>query len=112
MTAQSKFDVTLPLQDQSVPPNQLVAGQITQLDFVVDGTTYSWPVPATAAPGSAVTVPFASTTPPFVPTPGSSHTADVFAVDANGNGAISNSITWTEVAAPTAPAAPTGFSVS
>jgi hypothetical protein len=109
---QSKFTATLPTQDQSTPPNTLVAGQITQLDFVVNGATYSWPVPAATAPGAVVVVTFAETTPPFVPVPGTSYTADAFAVDASGNGALSNSQTWIQLAAATAPAAPTGFSVS
>jgi hypothetical protein len=111
MTVQSQFDLTLPTQDQSTPPNALVAGQITQLDFVVNGTTYSCTVSSATPVGAAVVVPFASLTPVFVPVPGTAYTADVFAVDAAGNGALSSSVAWTQVAAATAPAAPTGFSV-
>ena len=109
---QSKFTVTLPTTDNATPPNALVAGQMTQLDFVVNGTTYSWPIPAATLPGAAVVVPFTALTPVFVPVPGTAYTADAFAVDSLGNGLPSNSQAWTEVAAPTAPAAPTGFTVS
>jgi hypothetical protein len=112
MTQQTKFDLILPTTDNAVPPNLLTTGQMTQLDFVVNSATYVWPIPATTAPGAVITVLFASTTPPFVPVAGNSYTGDVFAVDVNGNGAPSGSITWTETAAPTPPAAPTGFTVS
>jgi hypothetical protein len=112
MTAQSKFTVTLPTTDQSTPPNALTTGQLTQLDFVIGTATYSWAIPATTEPGATVVVTFAETTPPFVPVAGTTYTADAFAVDAAGNGALSNSQTWTEAAAPTAPAGPTGFTVS
>ena len=112
MTAQSKFTVTLPTTDQSTPPNELVAGQLTQADFVVGTATYSFALSSATLPGTIVVVPFADTTPVFVPTPGVQYTADAYVVDAAGNGALSNSVTWTEAAVPTAPAAPTGFSVS
>ena len=112
MTVQSEFTLTLPTQDQAVPPNALVVGQITQLDFVVNGATYVWPVPAATAVGATVTVLFASLTPVFAPVAGTAYTADAFAVDANGNGVPSASVAWTQVAAATAPAAPTGFKVS
>jgi hypothetical protein len=109
---QSKFTLTLATTDNANPPNQLVAGEVTQLDFVINGTTYSWPLPAATAPGAVVTVPFTALTPAFSPTPGAAYSADVFEVDANGNGTPSNSVSWTQTAAPTPPAAPTNFGVS
>ena len=109
-TPQKEFNTILPTQDNATPPNNLVAGQLTQLDFVVGGNTYSWPIPATTLPGAAVTVLFSATTPPFVPVAGTVYTADCFAVDSGGDGALSNSITWTQAAA--VPAAPTGFGVA
>jgi hypothetical protein len=114
---QSEFNVTLPTTDNAVPPNQLVAGQMTQLDFVVTpaggaAATYSWPIPAATSPGASVVVPFANTAPPFAPVAGKTYSADCFAVDANGNGSLSGTITWTEAATPTPPAAPTNFGVS
>ena len=111
-TPQHDFTLNLPTTDSSVPPNALVAGQMTQLNFGINGVTYMWPIPAATLPGAAVTVLFANLTPAFVPVPGTTYTADVFAVDANGNGPNSNTATWTQIAAATAPAAPTGFSVS
>ena len=109
---QSKFTLTLATTDNAVPPNQLVAGQVTQLDFVIGGTTYSWLLPAATAPGAVVVVPFTALTPAFVPVPGTVYSADAFEVDANGNGTPSATITWTQIAAPTPPAAPTNFGVS
>ena len=111
-TPQHDFTLTLPTTDNSVPPNALVAGQMTQLNFVINGVTYTWPIPATDLPGAALTVTFASLTPVFAPAAGTAYTADVFAVDANGNGTPSNTAAWTQIAAATPPAAVTGFSVS
>lgn len=112
-TPQSQFTVTLPATDNATPPAALVAGQVTSLVFVVTAGTasadYSFAVPATAAPGSTVTAPFANLTPAFVPVNGVAYSADVYAVDADGNGLPSASIAWTQVAP--VPAAPTGFSV-
>ena len=110
MSPQSEFTVTLPTQDDATPPNALTVGQITVLDFVVGANTFTWPVPATEAVGATVTVPFITLTPPFVPVAGTSYSADVFAVDASGNGLPSTSLTWTQNAA--VPAAPTGFMVA
>lgn len=110
---QSQFTVSLPSQDNAVPPNALAAGEITSLVFEITAGTatadYSWPVPATAAPGSTVTATFASLSPPLKAVNGVSYTADVFAVDANGNGTKSASASWTQFAP--VPAAPTNFSV-
>lgn len=111
-TPQSKFTVVLPLVDNAIPPDALVAGQITSLVFAITAGTatadYSFPVPAADAPGATVVIPFASLTPAFAPVAGVAYSADVFAVDANGNGLPSASQSWTQ-AAPV-PAAPT-FSV-
>jgi hypothetical protein len=109
---QSKFTLTLALTDNAVPPNNLVAGEVTQLDFVISGTTYSWPVPAATAPGATVVVPFTALVPVFTPVAGTPYSADAFEVDANGNGTPSATILWTQIAAPTPPAAPTNFGVS
>lgn len=109
---QSKFTLTLALTDNAVPPNNLVAGEVTQLDFVISGTTYSWPLPAATAPGATVVVPFTALAPAFAPVAGTAYSADVFEVDANGNGSPSNTLSWTQIAVPTPPAAPTNFGVS
>lgn len=115
MSVQKQFNVTLPSVDTA--GNALVAGQITQLDFVVtDGSapavTYTYNVPAGTALGATLAVPFADVTPSFVPVAGQLYGADVFAVDANGNGTPSPAITWSQEAPPPVPAAPTGFGVS
>jgi len=107
---QSKFSLTLPTQDNATPPNTLTVGEITSLAFVVGANTSTWPVPATEPVGATVTAPFASLTPPFVPVPGTAYTADVYAVDVNGNGLPSASVSWTQSAP--VPAAPTGFTVA
>jgi hypothetical protein len=100
----SKFNVTLPTLDTA--GNALTTGEITSLVFVVNGNSYAATVAANTAPGAALVVPFASLLPPFVP--GSAvYTADVYAVDANGNGTPSASISFNTAV----PAAPTGFSV-
>lgn len=110
---QTEFSLTLPTTDNATPPNALVAGQITSVVFTVMAGSaqadYSFPVPATAAPGSVITAPFAKLTPAFVPVNDVDYIADVFAVDADGNGLPSASIAWTQTAP--VPAAPTGFSV-
>jgi hypothetical protein len=114
-TPQTKFTVVLPTQDQASPPNALVVGELTQVDFdiTVDGvqTTYSAPLDPTDAVGASVDVPFTALTPGFTPVAGKSYVADSFVVDANGNGAKSSTVSWTQVAAALPPAAPTGFSV-
>lgn len=111
---QTEFALNLPTQDNAIPPGALVVGQVTSLVVEITAGTatadYTFPVPAGAAPGSAIVAPFADLTPPFVPVNGVPYTADVFAVDADGNGQVSASISWTQVAP--VPAAPTNFSVS
>ena len=106
VTPQSKFDVTLPTQDNATPPDTLAAGQITSLTFVVNGVSYTWPVPAGTAAGAALVVPFSALTPAFAPVPGTAYSADVEAVDANGVGLPSTPMTsWTQAApVPLAPA--------
>jgi hypothetical protein len=115
-TPQSKFNVTLPTQDTAVPPNALVAGELTQVDFEVTAggskSTYAAQIDPAALPGAVLEVPFSATTPPFVPVAGTTYTADAFVVDANGASTPSTSTTWTQVAAAAPPAAPTGFSVA
>lgn len=109
MTTQSKFALTLPTQDNSgatLPP-----GTLTAVDFVVtpaggSPTTYTHALTGTNE-GAAIVVTFASLG--FTPVGGTSYSADAFAVDANGNGVPSATVTWTEL---TVPAAPTGFSVA
>jgi hypothetical protein len=109
-TPQKEFTVTLPSVDNATPPNALTVGEITSLVFVIGGTNYAFPVPATTPVGASVTALFAALTPVFAPAAGTSYTADCFAVDSNGNGQLSNSLTWTQAAA--VPAAPTNFSVA
>jgi hypothetical protein len=107
---QSKFDLTLPTQDNATPPNTLTAGEITSVVFTVNGTDHAYTLPAGLAAGAAVVALFSACSPAFVPVAGTAYTADVYAVDANGNGIPSASIEWTQ-AAPV-PLAPTGFSVA
>ncbi len=110
-TPQSGFTLTLPTQDTA--GNALTVGQITSVVFAITAGSatadYSVAVPATTAVGATISAKFASLTPPFVPVGNVAYTADVYAVDAAGNGVPSASISWTQVAA--VPAAPTGFSV-
>jgi hypothetical protein len=111
MTApQKEFNVTLPPQDNATPPDTLTAGEITSLVFVVGPDSYTYALPAGTAAGAAVTVLFSALTPPFVPVAGTAYSADSYAVDAGGNGALSNSVSWTQLAA--APLAPTNLSVA
>jgi hypothetical protein len=113
---QSKFLATLPTQDTAVPPNALVAGELTQVDFEVNSggtkTTYAAPIDPAVLPGAVLEVLFTATTPPFVPVAGTTYTADAFVVDENGASVPSTSVTWTQLAAAAPPAAPTGFSVA
>jgi hypothetical protein len=115
-TPQSKFAVTLPTQDTAVPPNALIVGELTQVDFevTVDGVkaVYSAPLAPDAAVGSVVEVPFVAVAPAFAPVPGKTYTADAFVVDANGASVPSTSVTWTQIAAAAPPAAPSSFSVA
>jgi hypothetical protein len=104
-TPQSKFTVVLPTVDNAVPPNPLVAGQVASLVFVIDTVTYTYAIPAGTGLGATITVPFAGLVPVFVPTAGTAYTADVEAVDANGDSAPSASLSWTQSAP--VPAAPT-----
>jgi hypothetical protein len=110
---QSKFTVVLPTQDNATPPDTLVVGQLTSLGFSVsNGTSTQVYVTAlaTSTPGATVSALFANLVPSFVPVPGTTYSADVYAVDSGGNGYPSASVSWTQ-AAPV-PAAPSGFSVS
>jgi hypothetical protein len=113
-TPQHEFDVVLPTTDTAVPPNALVAGDLTKVDFevTVDGvtTTYSAPIDAAAVPGSTIKVPFSAAG--FTPVAGKSYVADAKVEDANGVSQPSSSTSWTQIAAAQPPAAPTGFSVS
>jgi hypothetical protein len=109
-TPQSKFDLTLPTQDNATPPDALTVGELTSLTFTIGSSNYTWPIPAATAVGAAVSVPFSALSPVFAPVAGTSYTAEVLATDASGNGLESAPITWTQ-AAPV-PAAPTGFSVA
>ncbi len=105
-TPQHEFTVGLPTQDNATPPNTLAAGEITSVVFVVSGVNYPYTVPTGTAAGATLTVPFTAVG--FVPTNGTAYTADVYAVDANGNGTASPSVAWTQIAP--VPSAPT-FSV-
>jgi|SRR5580700_7608454 hypothetical protein len=108
-TPQSKFNVTLPTQDNTGAA--LAAGQITSLLFTVGTATYACPVASSASvPGAALAVPFSALTPAFVPVAGITYTADVQAVDAGGDGIPSASYSWTQAAA--VPAACTNFSAA
>lgn len=109
-TPQKEFNITLPSQDNATPPDALTVGEITGLDFVVNGTTYAYAVPPTTPVGATLTVLFSALSPPFVPVAGTAYSADAFAIDSNGDGTPSATITWTQAAA--VPAAPTGFSVA
>lgn len=115
VVVQSKFTVTLPTQDDAVPPNALVVGELTALDFeiTVDGvmTVYSVALSDVAAVGSVQEVLFTALAPAFAPVAGKAYSADCFAVDAQGNGLKSATINWTQNAASGVPAAPTNFSV-
>ena len=116
-TPQSKFNVTLPTQDTAVPPNALVAGELTQVDFEVTPaggakSVYSAAIDPAALPGATLEVSFTAVSPVFAPVPGTSYTADAFVVDASGQSQPSTSVSWTQVAAAAPPAAPTGFSVA
>lgn len=108
-TPQSKFTVALPTQDNATPPGAIVVGQLTSLVFAVTAGTatadYSFPIPAAQPVGSSVVAAFASLSPAFAPVNGVAYSADVYAVDAEGNGLPSLSISWTQVAP--VPAAPT-----
>jgi hypothetical protein len=112
---QSKFQTVLPVTDQSTPPNSLVAGQMTSLVFEVSvggvKTVYSQAIDPATLPGATVISPFASLTPVFAPVAGKAYTADVYAVDAAGNGAASTAVAWTQLAAATPPVAPSSFGV-
>ena len=114
-TPQTKFNATLPTQDTAVPPNALVAGELTQIDYEVTPaggakTVYSVAIDPAAVPGSLVETLFSAVA--FAPTAGVTYTADAFVVDAAGQSQPSTSTTWTQVAAAAPPAAPTGFSVA
>ena len=115
-TPQSKFEIGLPTHDVAVPPNAITVGEITQVDveITVAGvkSVYSSPVSPTAPVGSIVEVPFTALSPPFVPVPGTSYSADAYFVNSAGNGVPSVVISWTQVAATGVPDAPTSFSVA
>ncbi len=106
---QHEFDVVLPTTDQAVPPNALVPGQLTAVNFDITvgttKTTYSVALDPALVPGVTVKVPFTAL--PFTPVAGTKYTADAFVVDAAGNGALSTTVTWTQAAPATPPAAPT-----
>lgn len=108
MTVQTQFALNLPSVDNGTPPAALALGDVTSLTFQIDGANYSWPVPAATPVGGAVSVPFSALSPVFAPAPGSSHTADVFAVDSDGNGTPTASINWKQG---TVPGVPTNFGV-
>ena len=106
-TPQSKFNVTLPTQDNTGA--NLVTGQITALLFTIGTATSTYAV-ASSVPGETLVVPFSALTPPFVPVAGTTYTADVQAVDAGGDGIPSANYSWTQAAA--VPAACTTFSAA
>jgi hypothetical protein len=112
---QTKFTIVLPTQDQAVPPNPIVVGELTEADveITVDGATtvYSTPLDPNDAVGASIDVPFTSLTPTFSPVAGKSYVADAFVKDAAGAGAKSKTVSWTQLAAAAAPAAPSDFSV-
>ena len=111
-TPQSKFNVTLPTQDNTGA--NLVTGQITALLFTIGtappASTASTYAVASSVPGETLVVPFSALTPPFVPVAGTTYTADVQAVDAGGAGIPSANYSWTQAAA--VPAACTNFSAA
>jgi hypothetical protein len=97
MTQQTQINFTTPAN--------VATGVVTSYSVIVNGgPAYTFAAPATWAPGSAQSIPFASLTPSFVPVPGTAYTVGLEAVDAAGTSVESNVFSWTEsVAVPNAP---------
>ena len=120
---QTSFTATLPTERVGDPAGAttLAPGDIVSFGFdistVVAGVVgppvlFTFPVPPTDVPGSAVVCPFAMFAPsPFVPVAGTEYSAFAYDTDKNGvSSGNTGTLTWTQAFA--APLPPTGFSVA
>jgi hypothetical protein len=79
----------------TTPPN-VPAGTVTAYTMLIGANSYTYSPPATWAPGSAQSIPFAAFTPPFVPVAGTAYAAGLEATDSAGTSIESNVFSWTQ----------------